>query len=158
MCTQRDTNRKSELPSIPLSPRSVLSHLPNNVRRLKRVNLCLVTTLCLSTLTNAKTSRRGWRGRLVHVSPWRGQATRIPDTHNALASAQKSPTFNANNVPTHHHRWPPLPGKCDGERVSQPTSTPPGREADLDAGPEVALAQYTDSASGRHILLTVLAS
>lgn len=158
MCTQRDTYRKKEHPSISLSPHSVLCHLLNDAKRPKDLNLCLITTLCPSPLKNAKTSTRGCRGGLVHVS----LCARTPDTHNTLASAQENPTFIANNVPTYHHDWPPLPGKCDGERVSQPTSTPPGREVDLDAGPEVALAQSTDSAlgmcPGRHILLTVLAS
>lgn len=46
--------------------------------------------------------------------------------------------------------------------LSEPTPTPPGLEADLDAGPEAAPAQATDSASGmcagRYILLSVLVS
>lgn len=94
--------------------------------------------------------------------PCWGQAARTPDTHNALASGQKNAAFIANNIPTYHHPWPPLPGKCDGERVSEPTPTPPGLEADLNAGPEAALAQATDSASGmcagQYILLTLLVS
>lgn len=36
-----------------------------------------------------------------------------PETHNALAPAQKTPTFIADNVPTYHPSPPPLPGKCD---------------------------------------------
>lgn len=66
---------------------------------------------------NAKTPTRGWGGGRSSCLPrWR-QAARTPNTHNTLASAQKNPTFIANNVPTYHHPCPPLPGKSDGERV-----------------------------------------
>lgn len=98
----------------------------------------------------------------MHVSLVGG---RLPEplTHTMhWLLVRKNPTSIANNVPTYHHPWPPLPGKCDGERVSEPTPTPPGLKADLDAGPEAAPAQATDSASGmcagRYILLTVLVS
>lgn len=64
----------------------------------ERIHPCKVQT----NLLQAGAAVLSWQ------SPsWR-QLARPPETHNALAPAQKTPTFIADNVPTYHSS-PPTP-------------------------------------------------